>query len=94
MRPTVVLLLSLAISNAFAAPARQQQTVLMQGKPAGGQTVDIAADGSTRVEYQFKDRGRGDHTKTRWSLDAAGLPIEFDAEGTTICRCRCMSVSA
>ncbi|QWF16020.1 amidohydrolase family protein [Lysobacter capsici] len=89
MRPTaplllslVPLLLSLGISNAIAAPAgKQQQTVLMQGKPAGGQTVDTAADGSTRVEYQFKDRGRGDHTKTRWSLDAAGVPVEFNAEG-------------
>lgn len=40
MRSTVALLLFLAISNAFAAPAKCEQIVLLQGKPAGQQTIE------------------------------------------------------
>ncbi|MEH6419128.1 amidohydrolase family protein, partial [Pseudomonas sp. CGJS7] len=75
------LLLSLAITDALAAPGKREQTVLMQGKPAGQQTVDTAADGSGQAEFQYQDRGRGDHIKSRWTLDAAGIPTEYHAEG-------------
>ncbi|MGO1071170.1 amidohydrolase family protein [Lysobacter sp. CA199] len=77
----VPLLLSLAVSDALAAPGKHEHTVLMQGKPAGKQSVDNAADGSATAEYQFSDRGRGDHINGRWTLDAAGIPTRYDAEG-------------
>lgn len=81
MRSTIALLLSLAISNAFAAPAKREQIMLLQGKPAGQQIVETTSDGSTRVEYQYSDRGRGDHLKTQWTLDAAGIPVEYSGSG-------------
>jgi len=81
MRPIVALLLYLAISNVFAAPAKREQIVLLQGKPAGQQIVETAGDGSTHVEYQYSDRGRGDHLKTQWTLDAAGIPVEYSGSG-------------
>ena len=81
MRVIAALLLSLAVADAFAASAQRRQTVLMQGKPAGEQTVETDADGGARVEYRFRDRGRGDHIKSRWTLDAAGIPVEYQAQG-------------
>ncbi|HET6782596.1 MAG TPA: amidohydrolase family protein [Pseudoxanthomonas sp.] len=81
MRSTVALLLSLAISTVFAAPAKREQIVLLQGKAAGQQSVETASNGSTRVEYQYSDRGRGDHLKAQWTLDAAGIPIEYNGSG-------------
>ncbi|MGJ7901114.1 amidohydrolase family protein [Lysobacter sp. 1R34A] len=81
MRSTVALLLSLAISNAVAAPPKREQIMLLQGKPAGQQIVETTRDGGTRVEYQYSDRGRGDHLKTEWTLDASGIPIEYKGSG-------------
>lgn len=81
MRLIAALLLSLAVADAFAASAQRRQTVLMQGKPAGEQTVETDADGGARVEYRFRDRGRGDHINSRWTLDAAGIPVEYQARG-------------
>jgi hypothetical protein len=77
----VPMMLALAVSDALAAPGKREQTVLMQGKPAGQQSVDTAADGSAQAEFQYQDRGRGDHIKSRWTLDAAGIPTQYDAEG-------------
>ncbi|WP_407351215.1 hypothetical protein [Luteimonas sp. R10] len=81
MRSTVALLLFLTISNAFAAPAKREQVMLLQSKPAGQQTVETASGGSTRAEFQYSDRGRGDYLKAQWTLDAAGIPIEYSGGG-------------
>jgi Amidohydrolase family len=55
--------------------------ILIQGNPAGTQTVKHEPDGTVRAEYSFNDRGRGDHIAASWKLDSAGAPIEYDGRG-------------
>src|SRR4029453_1968311 len=55
--------------------------ILIQGNPAGTQTVEAQADGTVRAEYSYNDRGRGDHITASWKLDSAGVPIEYDGRG-------------
>src|ERR1700736_1296553 len=55
--------------------------VLMQGNPAGSQTLRSESADSTQAEYSFNDRGRGDHIIATWKLDAAGVPIEYQGHG-------------
>lgn len=64
-----------------AAPAVHTDKILIQGNPAGTQTVTSIADGATRAEYSYNDRGRGDHITATWKLDAAGIPIEYEGHG-------------
>jgi hypothetical protein len=70
-----VLLATLAIS----AAAREDE-ILIVGNPSGRQTVARQGD-TTRAEYSFNDRGRGDHIVATWRLDAAGVPIEYHGSG-------------
>jgi hypothetical protein len=55
--------------------------ILIQGNPAGTQTVEAQPDGTVRAEYSYNDRGRGDHITATWKLDGAGVPIEYDGHG-------------
>ncbi|HEX8783998.1 MAG TPA: hypothetical protein VF764_11535, partial [Steroidobacteraceae bacterium] len=61
------------------AVAREDQ-ILIQSIPAGAQTIANDA-GATRAEYSFNDRGRGDHIVATWTLDAAGVPIDYRGSG-------------
>jgi hypothetical protein len=55
--------------------------ILIQGNPAGTQTIEIQPDGTVRAEYSYNDRGRGDHINASWKLDGAGVPIEYAGRG-------------
>jgi hypothetical protein len=55
--------------------------IVIQGNPAGTQTVEAQPDGSVRAEYSYNDRGRGDHITATWKLDSAGVPTEYDGHG-------------
>jgi imidazolonepropionase-like amidohydrolase len=71
---------------AFAAIAhvsaeRRSDAILIQGNPAGTQTVKTESTGITHVEYSYNDRGRGDHITATWKLDAAGVPTKYEAHG-------------
>ncbi|MBN7136905.1 hypothetical protein A7A76_19375 [Lysobacter enzymogenes] len=84
MRPIALLSLSLALCSAFAAhaaPATRDYAVLMQGRPAGEQTVAVAADGSVRVDFHYTDRGRGDRSTTRWRANDDGTLREYSGSG-------------
>src|SRR5438034_2577721 len=60
---------------------KRTDKILIQGNPAGSQTVERQADGAVRAEYSYNDRGRGDHIIATWKLDGAGVPIEYDGHG-------------
>jgi hypothetical protein len=55
--------------------------ILIQGNPAGTQTMEIQPDGRVRAEYSYNDRGRGDHITASWKLDSAGVPADYDGRG-------------
>jgi imidazolonepropionase-like amidohydrolase len=72
--------------SAFAAIAQisaeqRSDAILIQGNPAGTQTVQTDSAGITHVEYSYNDRGRGDHITATWKLNTAGVPIKYDAHG-------------
>ena len=72
--------------TAFAAIAQvsadqRSDAILIQGNPAGTQTVQTDSAGITHVEYSYNDRGRGDHITATWKLDTAGVPTNYDAHG-------------
>jgi hypothetical protein len=60
---------------------KRTDKILVQGNPAGTQTVEGQPDGTVRAEYSYNDRGRGDHITASWKLDSAGVPIEYDGKG-------------
>ena len=78
----VMLLLAASIAlDAAAASSTRSDEILIQGLASGTQSVATQADGSTRAEYSFNDRGRGDHIVATWKLDASGLLIEYAGSG-------------
>jgi cytosine/adenosine deaminase-related metal-dependent hydrolase len=68
-------------SNSGQLSTRHTDKIVIQGNPAGTQTVEAQPDGSVRAEYSYNDRGRGDHIIATWKLDSAGVPIEYDGRG-------------
>jgi imidazolonepropionase-like amidohydrolase len=80
LNPAVLFSLAVAAASA-AAPSQRTDVILIQGNKAGSETVSVAADGSTRAEYSYNDRGRGDHVVATWKVDAAGIPIDYTGTG-------------
>jgi imidazolonepropionase-like amidohydrolase len=79
--PTIIAVTLAVAGLAQADPAEHTDKILIQGNPAGTQTVHVEPGGAVRVEYSYNDRGRGDHIVATWKLDAAGVPIEYDGKG-------------
>src|SRR5215831_592190 len=78
------LLIQLTIVFAAIAQVSAEQRserILIQGNPAGTQTVQTDKRGVTQVEYSYNDRGRGDHITATWKLDRAGLPTAYEGHG-------------
>jgi hypothetical protein len=67
--------------GAQLAAKHRTDRILIQGNPAGTQTVEAQPDGAVRAEYSYNDRGRGDHITASWKLDNAGVPTEYDGRG-------------
>ena len=66
-------------AGAAAADAHRSE-ILIMGNQAGSQTLAARGD-TTRAEFSFNDRGRGDHIVASWKVDAAGVPIEYQGAG-------------
>jgi Amidohydrolase family len=79
--PRLIFLLGALAALAQASAAERTDKILIQGNPAGTQTVKEEAGGAVRVEYSYNDRGRGDQIVATWKLDAAGVPTEYDGKG-------------
>jgi imidazolonepropionase-like amidohydrolase len=77
---TMIGIVALAAAGAAqAAGATREDQILIMGNPAGAQSV--TAGDTTRAEFSFNDRGRGDHIIATWKLDAAGVPTEYQGQG-------------
>ncbi|MBN6148822.1 amidohydrolase family protein [Xanthomonas sp. AmX2] len=73
---------------ALAAPAGSAQTLryvalVDGGKQAGQQTVSTGEDGVTRVDYVFKDNGRGPELKEQYTLAEDGTFASYQVQGTS-----------
>jgi imidazolonepropionase-like amidohydrolase len=80
MRLFVAFIIALAGITLVSAEQRTDK-ILIQGNPAGTQTINADNAGLTRVEYSYNDRGRGDHIVATWKLDAAGVPTQYEGRG-------------
>jgi len=80
MRLFISFIIALAGITQLSAEQRTDK-ILIQGNPAGTQTISTDAAGLTRVEYSYNDRGRGDHIIATWKLDAAGVPTQYEGRG-------------
>lgn len=77
-----------ALSVAFAATALAAQTtrylaLVDGGKQAGQQVVTRADDGTTTVEFVFKDNGRGPELKESYTLADDGTYRTYAVQGTS-----------
>src|SRR5215470_19613122 len=76
----ITFIIALAGITQLSAEQRTDK-ILIQGNPAGTQTISSDNAGLTRVEYSYNDRGRGDHIIATWKLDAAGVPTQYEGRG-------------
>src|SRR5436190_21248182 len=78
---TAITFVSVFVGIATVFAEVHTDKIIIQGNPAGSQTIEAVADGTMRVEYSFNDRGRGDHIIATWKLDDAGVPIAYEGHG-------------
>jgi len=69
-----------ALACAAGAAAARDDVVQIHGVAVGSQKITAAKAGA-EADYSFSERGRGDHIHARWTLDAKGLPQNYDADG-------------
>src|SRR5262252_5678822 len=77
--PLSLLPLLSGLCVAANAAAREDQ-ILIQGLAQGQQSI-TTADSTTKADYSYNDRGRGDHITATWKLDANGVLVEYTGSG-------------
>jgi hypothetical protein len=87
-RGFVVRAIGFGIAVLFSAPAFSAETIkylalVDGGKEAGHQTVVVGDDGITRVDFIFKDNGRGPELKEEYVLAADGTFATYSVKGTS-----------
>lgn len=87
-RDFVVGAIGLGVAVLFSAPASCAETIkylalVDGGKQAGHQTVVHGDDGVTRVDFIFKDNGRGPELKEEYVLAADGTFATYSVKGTS-----------
>ena len=63
------------------ALAHDDDDVRIHGVAVGHQKLQALPGGVMQADYGFGERGRGDQIHARWTLDAQGLPLAYDADG-------------
>jgi hypothetical protein len=79
----LVATLALLPGIAGAAETIKYLALVDGGKQAGGQTVVHGDDGVTRVDFIFKDNGRGPELKEEYVLAADGTFATYSVKGTS-----------
>jgi hypothetical protein len=69
--------------SALAAETLKYVALVDGGKKAGEQTVTIGDDGVTRVDFIFKDNGRGPELKEEYRLAADGTFQQYQVKGVS-----------
>jgi len=81
MKILLAILFSFAVGVAAANPDAVEFRVQIHGVANGRQTITIDSSHVVHVDYSYADRGRGDHVVARWTLDAHGIPLTYEATG-------------
>ncbi|MBZ4039275.1 amidohydrolase family protein [Novilysobacter selenitireducens] len=75
------IVLGLMATTALAEETLRYVALVDGGKQAGHQTVTRGDDGETRVEFIFKDNGRGPELSERYTLAEDGTFLTYQVEG-------------
>ena len=74
--------LALGPGAADAAVARTlQYSILSNGRVAGTESDDYAANGTVTSDFEYNDRGRGPKTRAHYEFGADGVPNRIDVSG-------------
>jgi hypothetical protein len=84
MKRALALSLALVLADtAHAAETLRYVALVDNGKEAGHQVVTTGDDGITRVDYVFKDNGRGPELKEEFKLAPDGTFTSYHVTGST-----------
>ncbi|WP_334180088.1 amidohydrolase family protein [Pseudoxanthomonas sp.] len=84
MKPVLAFCCALLLApSALAAETLKYVALVDGGKQAGEQTVTTGDDGTTRVDFIFKDNGRGPELKEEFRLRADGTYERYQVKGTS-----------
>ena len=81
MRSFITFIIALTGITQLSAEQRSDRIVI-QGNPAGNQTIQTDAAGRTHVEYSYNDRGRGDHITATWNSMLLECPLNMKVVAT------------
>ena len=87
--PALPLALSMAVAAAFSTPAYAATTtttfliIAENGKQIGQQVVERADDGLTKVNFIYKDNGRGPELTEQFRLGADGTMTDYAVKGNS-----------
>jgi len=80
-RPLRLLLAAAALIGGGSPSYAHDDDVRIHGVAVGTQSLTRLAGGVVEADYGFSERGRGDRIRARWTVDARGLPVAYDAQG-------------
>ena len=84
MKHTLAISLAMLLASpAYAAETLRYVALVDNGKQAGHQVVTTGDDGVTRVDYIFKDNGRGPELKEEFKLAPDGTFTSYHVTGST-----------
>ena len=84
MKPVLAFCCALLLApSALAAEPLKYVALVDGGKKAGEQTVTVGDDGTTRVDFVFKDNGRGPELKEEYRLAADGTYERYQVKGVS-----------
>lgn len=84
MKPVLAFCCALLLApSALAAETLKYVALVDGGKQAGEQTVSVGDDGTTRVDFIFKDNGRGPELKEEFRLRADGTYDRYQVKGAS-----------
>ncbi|MFC5577643.1 amidohydrolase family protein [Lysobacter niabensis] len=84
MKHTLAISLAMLLASpAYAAETLRYVALVDNGKQAGHQIVTTGDDGVTRVDYVFKDNGRGPELKEEFKLAPDGTFTSYHVTGST-----------
>lgn len=84
MKPVLAFCCALLLApSALAAETLRYVALVDGGKQAGVQTVSVGDDGTTRVDFIFKDNGRGPELKEEFRLRADGTYDRYHVKGAS-----------
>lgn len=82
MKPFLIaLVLALPGGADPASAAQYDYGVVIQKQPAGQMRVTAGEDGRIAVDMSYRDNGRGPDIRERYTLDAQGVPVDYEGEG-------------